>query len=174
MKDYAGFWRRTGAFALDYLLILGYLLGITVLLMTLNLLFDINEWLFGDRTRAQLVAFLLVTIPVALYFAISESSPQQATWGKHRLNLRVTDRAGDRIRFGRALVRTTLKFIPWELSHTLIWQISFAPEATSVWINYGFLLVYGLIGVNLVSLLATRRHQTLYDLLAGTYVIGAR
>ena len=174
MKDYVGFWRRAGAFALDYLLILGYLLGITLLLVILNLLFGVNQWLFGDRIRAQFVSFLLVTFPVALYFAISESSARQATWGKQRLHLKVINRKGDRIRFGRALWRTALKFVPWEISHTLIWQISITPEANSVWINYGFLLVYGLIGLNLISVLATRRHQALYDLLARTYVIRSR
>ena len=174
MKDYAGFWRRAGAFALDYLLILGYLIGITLLFVILNLLFGVNQWLFGDRVRAQVVAFLLVTLPVTLYFAIAESSARQGTWGKQRLHLKVTDHNGGRIHFGRALWRTLLKFIPWELSHTLIWQISFAPEATSVWINYGFLLVYGLVGLNFLSLLVSKKHQTLYDFLARTYVIRLR
>lgn len=174
MKNYAGFWRRAGAFALDYLLILGYLVALTSLFLLLDLFFDADQWLFGERIRAQVVAFLLVTLPVLLYFAISESSARQGTWGKRRLNLKVTDRNGDRIRFGRALWRATLKFIPWELSHTLIWQIWFSPEVNSVWISYGFLLVYGLIGLNLAYLFVSRQHQTLYDFLTRTYVMRLR
>lgn len=174
MKNYAGFWKRAGAFALDYLLILAYLLGLTLLFMLLDFFFDVNQWLFGDRIRAQLVAFLLVTFPVLLYFAISESSARQGTWGKRRLSLKVADRNGDRIHFGRALWRAILKFLPWELSHTLIWQISFSPDVNSIWISYGFLLVYALIGLNLVSLLFSRRNQTVYDLLAGTYILRLR
>jgi hypothetical protein len=67
--------------------------------------------------------------------------------------------------------RTLLKFVPWEFSHTLIWAIYFSPGADSVWISYGFALVYLLIGLNILSLVITRKNQTLYDLLTHTYVI---
>jgi uncharacterized RDD family membrane protein YckC len=171
---YAGFWHRAGAFALDYLIILGYLLGITLLFALANTVFDLSQWLFGERIRAQFSAFLLVTLPVTLYFAVFESSPRQATWGKQRLRLKVVDHAENRISFWRALGRTILKFIPWEISHTLIWTIYFSPEADSVWISYGFALVYLLIGLNILSLVITKKNQTLYDLLAHTYVIASR
>jgi uncharacterized RDD family membrane protein YckC len=85
VKTYAGFWKRAGAFALDYTLILGYLLGVFFLSFLVNSLFGANQWLFADRIRAQLVAFLIVTLPVTLYFAISESSLRQGTWGKQKL-----------------------------------------------------------------------------------------
>ena len=92
MKNHAGFWQRVAAFALDYIIILGYLLGIALLSLLVNQVFSVNQWLFGDRVLAQFVAFLLVTLPVTLYFAVSESSMQQATWGKGRLKLKVADR----------------------------------------------------------------------------------
>lgn len=171
MKTYAGFWKRAGAFALDYILILGYLVGIALLSLLVNTFFGTSQWLFADRVRAQFVAFLIVTLPVTLYFAISESSPSQATWGKRRLKLKVTDQNGQQISAWRSLARTVLKFIPWELSHTLIWQIYFSPQIESAWINYGFVLVYLLIGLNVACLLLTKTHQTLYDLLTSTYVI---
>jgi uncharacterized RDD family membrane protein YckC len=171
MKTYARFWRRAGAFALDYIVILSYLLGLTLLSLLANTWFDLNQWLFKDRFQAQFVAFLLVTLPVTLYFAISETSPRQATWGKQRLKLKVADRSRNGISFWRAFGRTLLKFIPWEISHTLIWQIYFSPEADSAWINYGFALVYLLIGLNIVSLVLTRTNQTLYDLNTGTHVL---
>jgi uncharacterized RDD family membrane protein YckC len=173
VKRDAGFWKRAGAFALDYLLILGYLLGVVVLSVLTNSFFGVNDWLFADRIRAQLAAFLFVTLPVTLYFAISESSPGQATWGKRRLKLRVADRDGNRIGLWRSLGRTFLKFIPWEISHTLIWQIYFSPGPEAVWINYGFALVYLLIGLNIASLVITKTNQTLYDLLTDTYVIAS-
>jgi uncharacterized RDD family membrane protein YckC len=167
----AGFWRRAGAFALDYIIILGYLLGLVLLSVLANTLSGANQWLFADRIRAQVVAFLLVTLPITLYFAISESSPRQATWGKQRLRLKVTDHDGKRISFWRAFGRTLLKFVPWEISHTLIWEIYFSTGAASAWINYGFVLVYLLIGLNILSLVITKTNQTLYDLLTNTYVI---
>jgi uncharacterized RDD family membrane protein YckC len=171
VKSYAGFWRRAAAFALDYLIISGYLIGLALLSLLLNNLLDANQWLFADRIQAQAIAFLLVTLPVTLYFAISESSVKQATWGKQRLKMKVTDHYGNRISIWRAFGRTLLKFIPWELSHTLIWQIYFSQQPDSVWISYGFVLVYLLIGLNIILLVITRRNQTLYDLLARTYVV---
>ena len=169
-KAYAGFWQRVRAFALDYIIILFCLAALTLLSLLINRLFGVNEWLFADRVRAQITGFFLITLPVALYFAFGESSVQQATWGKKRGALMVTDANGARISFWRSLARTLLKFIPWELSHTLIWEIYFSPQANSLLINYGFILVHGLIGLNIASLLMTKKHQTLYDLLAKTYV----
>jgi uncharacterized RDD family membrane protein YckC len=171
VKTYAGFWKRAEAFALDYIIILCYLLGPVLISLLVNTLFGANQWLFANRVRAQFVAFLLVTLPVTLYFAVLESSARQTTWGKGRLKIKVTDGAGNRIGFGRSLGRTLLKFVPWEISHTLIWQIYFPPQTEAVWVNYGFGLVYLLIGLNILSLVISRTHQTLYDLLTHTCVI---
>jgi uncharacterized RDD family membrane protein YckC len=172
VKTYAGFWKRVGAFALDYIIILGYLLAVVFLSLLTNL-FGANQWLFADRIRAQFVAFLIVTLPITLYFAIFESSARQATWGKQRLKLKVVGRDENRIGFWRSLGRTLLKFVPWEISHTLIWQLYFSPQAKTVWINYCFAFVYLLIGLNLLSLIFTKTKQTLYDLLTHTYVISS-
>jgi uncharacterized RDD family membrane protein YckC len=114
---------------------------------------------------------LLITLPVTLYFALGESSTWQATWGKRRQRLTVIGLTGARLSRTQALVRTVLKFIPWELAHTCIWQIRFAPSDSSPLITAGFVLVWILVGANLVSLLRSRSHQTLYDRLAGTYVV---
>jgi uncharacterized RDD family membrane protein YckC len=170
-RDYAGFWLRAGAFALDYLLILVYLIVLSLILLIFRQFGNGVEWLFADRLRAQVTGILILTLPVILYFALGESSARQATWGKQRLNLRVTDQHGNRIHFMRALARTLLKFIPWEISHTLIWEISFSAGASSVLINYGFVLVYLLIGLNLAGLVLTKTRRTLYDYLAGTCVV---
>ena len=176
-KIYAGFWQRLKAFALDYIIILFYLAGIILLTLVFNSpfwvnhsFFSITHWLFANHVRAQLTGFFLITLPVTLYFALSESSNQRATRGKKRMGLVVTDSNGARISLWRSLARTFLKFIPWELSHTLIWQIKFSPQTNFALINYSFILVYVLIGLNIASLLITKKHQTLYDLFAKTYV----
>ena len=113
----------------------------------------------------------MLTLPVALYFALLESSSWQATWGKRRRGLKVMGTNGERLTRTRAIGRTLLKFIPWELAHTCIWQISFAPQEPSPLITLGFVLVWLLIGANIVKLWLSPTHQTLYDRLAGTYVI---
>lgn len=168
---YAGFWSRAAAFALDYVLILFYLALLTSIMLLLNSFFGITQWMFAERVRAQVTGFLLITLPVALYFSLGESSARKATWGKTKLRVQVTDVRGKRIGLWTALARTGLKFVPWELSHTLVWTIVFSNGDVPAWVNYGFVLVYGLIGLNLASLALTKKHQALYDLLARTCVL---
>jgi uncharacterized RDD family membrane protein YckC len=168
----ATLWQRIKAFAFDYIVIAGYLILVVALGAGLYWgLPDLAQTLFASRIRGQFISFLLVTLPVTLYFALLESSPQQATWGKHKVGLRVVGRDATRLSFAHSFGRTLLKFIPWELSHTLIWQLRFAQPALEPVISAGFALVWLLIGANLLSLWLTKRKQTLYDLLAGTYVV---
>lgn len=170
MKTYAGFWQRVKAFAFDYVLILGYLIVFTLLFLLFNAIFNMSQWLFTDRVLAQVFVFSTVTLPVTIYFAVGESSSKQATWGKQRTGLKVTDRNGNKIGFWRALARTLLKFVPWELSHTLVWEVDFSGGSFSAGITYGFVLVYVLIGLNIASIAMTKTKQSLYDLLAGTFI----
>lgn len=169
---YAGLWVRTLAFALDYLIIAAYLILLVAISLALNGVWPtLTQRLFAHPFSSHVVSFLLVTLPVSLYFALSEVSVRQATWGKRKLGLQVTDTNNRRLSLARSLGRTALKFIPWELAHTLIWQVRFAPADGDAWITSGFVLVWVLVGANLVSLLWQSTHQTLYDWLAGTYVI---
>ena len=170
MKSYAGFWKRAGAFVLDYIIIFVYLIVPTLLFLFLNNTSNADRFLFTTRVQSQVMGFLFVTLPITLYFAFGESSSHQATWGKQRLKLKVTDYNGNKVGFGRAFARALLKFIPREISHTLVWTIYFSPQTNSLMINYGFGLVYLLIGLNIASLTMTKTHQTLYDFLAKTFV----
>ena len=170
--SYAGLRMRTVAFALDYLIIAAYLVLLGLMSLMVNLAAPgLLAALFANELSAHISTFLLVTLPVILYFALLEASSWQATWGKRKLNLRVVRTDGARLSAGRALGRTVLTFLPWELAHTLIWQIRFAPATPSSLITGGFILVWVLVGANIASLALTRIHQSLADRLAGTYVI---
>lgn len=166
MKEYATFWVRVKAFLWDYLLIAGYL----ILLIVVFAFLPIAQF-FENRIQAQVIGFLLVTLPITLYFAFSESSKKQATFGKQRQSLKVIDKNENRTSFVKALIRNILKFLPWEISHTLIWQITFFPETNPIIINLGFGFVYLLIGLNIASVLMTKTRQTLYDFITKTFVI---
>jgi uncharacterized RDD family membrane protein YckC len=80
---------------------------------------------------------------VWLYFALLESGPVQATFGKRIMGLKVTDMAGERISFGRASGRFFGK------------------------------LITGMIPFGIGYMMAgfTDRKQALHDLIAGTLVI---
>jgi uncharacterized RDD family membrane protein YckC len=160
------------AFALDYLIMAVYLALLGLISLTVNLVAPgLLTALFANQLSAHSSAFLLVTLPVTLYFALLEASSWQASWGKRTLGLRVVRSDGARLSAGRAVGRTALTFIPWELAHTLIWQIRFAPAMPSPLIASGFILVWILVGANIASLALTKTHQSLADRLAETYVI---
>ncbi len=163
---HATFWQRVKAFLWDYLLIACYLILATIIFVFL----PISQF-FENRIQAQLIGFVLVTLPVTLYYAFSESSPKQGTFGKQKQTIKVADANGSQISFFRALMRNLLKFLPWEISHTAIWQINFYPDTNPIIINLGFGLVYLLIGLNIASMLTTKTHQTIYDLITKTFVI---
>ena len=170
--SYAGLRVRVTAFAFDYIIIAGYLILIVAFGLLVNLFLPpFAHKLFGNPLSGEITGFLIITLPVSLYFILCESSAWQATWGKHRKGIQVTSTDGKRLTFLRACSRTLLKFIPWELAHACIWQISFAKQAPSPLITAGFVLVWILVGANFVSLWISSTHQTLYDYLAGTYVV---
>lgn len=168
----AGLRRRIGAFGIDYLVILAYiavLVGAGALVRLL--LPEAARVLFGSALSSQLTGFLSLTVPVSLYFIVSEAGDAGATWGKRRLGMRVLDGEDRSIGIGRSIARTGLKFLPWELSHTLIWQLSFAGGNPPAVVTGGFALVWAIVGANLLSVLLDRQRRALYDRLAGTRVV---
>jgi uncharacterized RDD family membrane protein YckC len=167
----AGIWDRSLAFASDYLMIAAYLAMIVAggaALMRFSP--AISNALFGGPVVGQITGFLLITLPVTLYFALSDASAFQATWGKRRMRLKVVDCGGRPLRRTRSVGRTALKFVPWELAHTCIWQVSFAADQSDSVYMIGFSVVWLLVGVNVLSLLVSPTKQTIYDRLAGTLV----
>lgn len=170
--SYASIWARILAFATDYIIIGGYiivLLGIGAIVKIASP--AVSNTLFANPISGQIIGFFVVTLPVTLYFASLESSARQATWGKRKRGLRVIRSNGAKLSKTRALGRTLLKFIPWELAHTCIWQVSFAGQESSPLIYVGFASVWVLVGVNIISLLLSKSHQTLYDQLTDSFVV---
>lgn len=168
--------RRLLAFLLDYLVITAYIVVLTLVTQAAVLAGLPITRLFDNPIRADLFAFLLLVLPVMLYFAISESGPRQATWGKRRMNLCVTGSDGRRLTFPRTLMRSALKFLPWQIAHTSLFQIPGWPlnvvdiPAPSV---IGFAMVWLLIFVYLAFLGFHPAHQTPYDIAAGCTVVNS-
>ena len=171
----AGLWVRVLAFVVDYLPIAAYLAVLVAggawLARSSQ---PLARVLFGGPVTGEATGFLLITLPVTLYFALFEASSRQATWGKGRMGLMVTDLVGMRLSPLRSIGRTVLKFIPWELAHACVWQVSFARDPSSVIYVVGFAIVWLIIGANVVRLLVSPARQTLYDRAAGTVVVHGR
>lgn len=172
---YAGLWPRLKAFGLDYLFIAGYLVLLVLLALLLrNLAPGVLSRAFGTRIGAQAVGFALITLPVGAYFALTEAGAGAtlgATVGKRRLGLRVAGPRGVGLSPARSVLRTVLKFLPWELSHTLIWQLRFTPAMPGAVSTVGFTLVWALVLGNVLSVVLDPRRRALYDLAAGSVVV---
>lgn len=83
-RSYTGLWIRVLAFAADYLIIFLYLVLVTgISLITQSAFPGLMQSLFDNPGSGQITGFLMVTLPVTLYFALLESSSCQVTWGKH-------------------------------------------------------------------------------------------
>lgn len=161
--------RRVVAYLIDYVVILIWMGLITlVALQGWFALEPVDQLSYSGRWTSQLTAFLMLTLPVWLYFTLCEAFGRKATLGKRVLKLRV-DGSPRRI-----AARNTLKFLPWELAHTAIWHgmpIPLNSEPTGLGTGL-FLLSTGLAALYLVTLFVGDG-RTLYDRLSGTRVIRA-
>jgi len=111
--EYAGFWLRVWAGAVDV-----SLEALAALLLTVVVGYTIR--VLGPRsglspiTGSYLtgIAFILVlTIGAWLYCAFSESSDWRATIGKRIFGLQVVNASGGKLTFGQASVRHFMKFL---------------------------------------------------------------
>ncbi|MTH53397.1 hypothetical protein GKZ89_08205 [Bacillus mangrovi] len=81
-----------------------------------------------DAGTSQAAGSMMLVLPVVLFFAYAESSVHQGTPGKRFAGLKVVNDRGNRISFFQALIRSCVKFLPWELAHYGIWQMVFSPN----------------------------------------------
>lgn len=109
--EYAGFWLRFGAILIDGLL-WSFFAGTVMLLIVLLLFRMVLE---GATEPVLILAMAVPYFGLYLgwyfYFAFLESSSWQASIGKRIVGLYVTDKAGNRLTFGRATGRSFSKMI---------------------------------------------------------------
>ncbi len=163
--------RRLAAVGVDYAVVAVYLAVVTIAGWGLRQVSPaVVETVFSNSATGELAGFALLTLPVSAYFVLSEAARGGATLGKRRLGLRVVTDGGLGIGIGRSVVRTAVKFLPWELSHAAIWQFAFAGSggslAGTLLLGAAWLLVAGTIVLTLVD----RGHRALHDRVAGTQV----
>ncbi len=168
--------RRPLAFALDYLVIVTYV--VTLAAASLVVLATPGhaayQAVWANAWSAELAGFLLLTAPVILYFALFESSPASATLGKQILHLRVLGANGRPLRLQRSLLRSAIKFLPWELAHFTIWHYAYGAARHAGppgWTMITLTAVYLLVAAYLLSLWVGKAHRTVYDRMAGSIVL---
>jgi uncharacterized RDD family membrane protein YckC/type II secretory pathway pseudopilin PulG len=134
-KRPAGFWVRAAASVIDS--------GVIVIgSSAIGLVVTIIGLLTGSPIAATLAWVLATNLYAVAYLAAMESSASQATLGKRAFGLTVSDLAGRRVSFGRALARACAKYL------------------NALTLGLGWLLA----GV-------TRKKRGLHDFTAGTMVL---
>ena len=168
---YAGLWKRLSAFLLDFLIIGAYILVLLGIGIGFNVLTG-GTSLLASPIAMNILAFVILVLPVILYFALQESSVHQATFGKRRAKIKVANNQGGRIDFWQALVRSAIKFLPWQLAHMSVIYVWYSHQSSfslfAVFVAEGLAIVY------VIGLWFSKKHRTLYDLITGTFVIMAR
>lgn len=167
---YAPFKIRIYAFLLDYLIIVIY--GIFVV-GTISIVFrSFITPLFSDSpVTAELTGFLMITLPVSLYFILCERSKWQGTWGKKKMGIRVVDGVGQRIGIGRATIRTAIKFLPWEVAHFGIWRIMLPTNISEITVFVILNTVNFTVLLYLIIPLTNKKRKNIYDWVARTAVV---
>lgn len=155
---------------LDYLLIFAYL--VVLVIINVFLFPSIQSFFSESLVIAQFTGFLMVTLPVSLYFIISDSVLGGQSFGKRRMGIKVVNEKEEPLRVLHATCRTILKFLPWELSHYLVYRLIFLSDA-EVPLNYYFIggIIYALMFAYILTSILTKRKQSLYDIAVKTQVI---
>lgn len=170
---------RLLALLLDYLVILGWMALLALASVTYYLLHGGLPDYFGllGPYGSQAAAFGVLTLPVVIYHFATEAGRRHATWGKRRLGLTVRSVDGSTPGRKQVLLRTVIKFLPWEAAHFFIWQTQWrlsqpSGDGTVPWWASAGLAVTGIAPVVYVAVVArTRLRRGPHDLLAGTRVV---
>lgn len=107
--------RRISSLIIDYIIILSWvaLISIVNLVIFHRILDGIPDYLgILGPLGTQLVFFFILTLPVGLYFYGCESSDRHASYGKHKMRLRVSDIDSKTVTRKQIAVRTIVKLLP--------------------------------------------------------------
>lgn len=166
--SYASMKLRIYAACLDSMVIVAYgvILGAASFLLRPYLIPLFTSTPFS----AQLTGFLLITLPVTLYFALCECSKWQGTWGKRKFGIRVVNRAGNRMGPGTSLFRSAVKFLPWEMAHFSIWRLRLPSDYPETFLLMTLIFVNLIVIIYFICPFTNKYRRSVYDLAARTLV----
>ena len=165
--------KRVKAFMIDYIFILiyiGLLLGTSLLVSKVFKLKPDNL----NPAAGELIAFATLTLPVILYFTLSENGKYGGTIGKRKMGLQVVNNTLNKANVGQLLIRNCIKFLPWELAHFFIFQLFYfnsTSSATPGWVLAGLITSQLLAIIYLLFMIFNKNNRSIYELFSQTKVV---
>jgi uncharacterized RDD family membrane protein YckC len=165
--------KRIKAFLIDYLIILIYIICLTGVTYLTILLFHLTL-MNGNPYRGELLGFTTLTLPVILYFTISEHSRYCATIGKRKTGLQVLNLNRKNAGLTALFIRNCLKFLPWEIAHFFIYRLFYEQSLrvpTTLGVIAGLTMSQLAVLLYLLFMIFNRNNRTIYELLSGTQTV---
>ena len=175
-RRYASIVRRVFSYVAEVFLLFAALLLLQGLLIGLKLNPLMQSVLSGSGISKGVYHLWLlgtVDLPLILYYTGTLGFSAQATLMMRWLGLRLEPVGGGPVGTRRALLRTVVMLIPFEVNHLfLVWANS--PEG----MPNQFSLQYAVVGILILAYITTAalspKSQSIHDLLAGTVVVNIR
>jgi uncharacterized RDD family membrane protein YckC len=156
--------RRSGAFLLDILIIFGICAPSGYLI----------QRLIGYSPQTGPAIWITIlwnfSLPAWLYFLWSDHSKKGKTLGKRVFKLRVTGRKQERLGWGRALARTAIKLLPWEIIHFSSFALSQEPGIFTSNQYIGLVAGNTLAFAYLIVSTLTQGKRSIHDILIRTEI----
>lgn len=165
--------KRLKAFVIDYLIILiyiGLLIGCTLLISKLFFLKLGNV----NPATGESIAFATLTLPVILYFTLTENGKYSGTIGKRKFGLQIVSKSLTKASIRQLLIRNCIKFLPWELAHFFIYRLFYYDSlgrAVPTWVLAGLIVSQGMALIYLLCIIFNKSNQSIYELISRTKVV---
>ena len=115
-----------------------------------------------------------VSLPIWLYFILSERSIHKATIGKRLLGLQVISENESKASTGQLISRTVLKLLSWEIFHlTFMFPVPLLADPTAAF-RPGFIVGFLVLALYVLVMFRTAPGQSIHDLIAKTAVVTKR
>ena len=165
--------KRIKAFLIDYLFIAIYILLLFVVTLLISKIFstDLNN---VNLIVAELTGFITLTLPVILYFVLTENSKYAGSLGKRKFKLQVVSITSNKASISRLIVRNCIKFLPWELAHFFIFRLFYfikIKSETPQWVLIGLIVSQVLALIFLLYIIFNKHNRSIYEIFSGTKVI---
>ena len=162
------FQKRVFAFAIDYLIIAIYAVGLYLISTFLQSSFNINLS-FDAPIKRQVLSFATLTLPVFLYFYLSERSKFKVTVGKKFMNLSIASNSSK----SNIFLRNFLKFLPWEIAHVgvhFLFQFENQNIEMPLWNWFLLIIPQVIVFIYFLTILFSKGKSSFYDKMAKTSI----